>query len=162
MKVFFSFLMAGLSLLLATSGFAQTKVAVVNSRQILTQCNDGMKLVKEIQDKFAARRQEADRLETLAKSLQEEIAKSGTKEARKKEIRATLAQIGGKLQQFTRDVAQEESIRFKPLVEKINSALAAYAKEKGINGIQDRANYVYVGPEMDITKDVIEKVNQMH
>ncbi|MYL85334.1 hypothetical protein GTA51_19760 [Desulfovibrio aerotolerans] len=161
MRMLVLFLVVGFSLLSFTTGYAQTRIAVVNSREILTKCNAGAKLVKGIQDKFADRRQEAAKLEQWAGKLQKEASESNIKDARKKDIMAELQQIGDKLQQFTRDVTQEENIQFKPVVDKVNQALGEYAKQKGISGIQDRANYVYVGPDMDITEEIIKKVNQM-
>lgn len=161
MRMLVLFFAVGFSLLFFTTGYAQTRIAVVNSREILTKCNAGTNLVKGIQNKFADRRQEAAKLEQWAGKLQKEATESNIKDARKKEIMNELQQIGDKLQQFTRDVAQEENIQFKPVVDKVNQALGEYAKQKGISGIQDRANYVYVGPDMDITEEIIKKVNQM-
>lgn len=161
MRTLLAMSVLGLGLLLGTNGYAQTKLAVVNSREILTKCDAGAKIVQEIREAFASRRQEADKLRNWAQQLQKEATSLGTKETRKKEIQAELVQIGAKLQRFTRDVAQEENTRFKPVVEKVNAALAAYAKEQGFSGIQDRSNYVYVAPSMDITQEIIKKVNQM-
>ena len=67
-----------------TPAWAQTKLAVVNSREILTKCAAWAKLVTEIQARFATRRQEVADLDQKVRKLQEEAGAPDAKPAKKK------------------------------------------------------------------------------
>ena len=44
--------------------------------------------------------------------------------------------------------------------DKIAKVLSDYAKEKGLQGIQERGLYVYIDSSMDITSEIIKRVNR--
>ena len=145
---------------LASPCLAQTKMAVINTRDVLTKCDEGAKAVKAIEAKFADRKAQMATLEQEVLKLQEEVKAKGEKSPKLAEFKAKLAKYREADQMFRQDVSQEESQKFKPLADKIAKIINDYAKEKGLTGIQERSLYVYVAPGMDITDDIIKKVNQ--
>ena len=65
-------------------------------------------------------------------------------------------------QQLRKDVGEAEAAKFKPIVDKINKALAEYAKEHGLLSVQDKNGFAYIDPSIDITQEIIKRVDQMH
>jgi len=146
---------------LASPCLAQTKsVVVINSKEILTKSDEGARIVKAIEAKFADRKRQMAALEQEVLQLQAEVKANGVKSQKFKEFKDKVAKFREADQKFRQDVNQEEAQRFKPLAEKITKILTDYAKEKGIQGIQERSLYVYIDPGLDITNDIIAKVNQ--
>jgi outer membrane protein len=146
--------------LLASPCLAQTKLVVINTRDVLTKCDEGAKTVKAIEAKFADRKKQMAALEQEVLTLQEDVKAKGEKSPKFQELKTKAVKFQREDQRFRQDVNQEESQKFKPLADKIAKILSDYAKEKGIQGIQERGLYVYVDPGMDITDEIITKVNQ--
>jgi len=146
--------------LCASPCMAQTKLAVINSREVLTRCDDGAKAVKAIEAKFADRKAQMAALEQEVLRLQEEVKAKGEKSPKNQEFRTKLAKFREADQLFRQDVKQEESQKFKPIADKIAKVLSDYAKEKGLQGIQERGLYVYIDPGMDISSEIIKRVNR--
>jgi Skp family chaperone for outer membrane proteins len=45
-------------------------------------------------------------------------------------------------------------------VEKVTGVVRAYAQEKKLSGVQDRTLFLYFDPSLDITEEIIKRVNQ--
>lgn len=135
---------------------AQTRVAVVNTREVLTKCNLGAQAVAQIQVKYDKRRRELADLEADVRRLHQE-AQAQQAKARYEEQLARLRRESQNLQQ---EIAREESEKFKPVLERLNAVLVEYAKEHKLDGIQDRGQYLYIAPAMDITEEIIGRVNK--
>ena len=60
-----------------------------------------------------------------------------------------------------KDVGDEEAVAFKPVVDRINKALAHYAKEHNLLSVQDKNGFAYIDPSIDITEAIIKQVDQL-
>jgi len=154
---------AALLLALAMDGpaQAQNRVAVVNTREVLTKCNLGAQAVAQIQVKYDKRRRDLADLEAAVRKLQEEAQAQPAKPQAKAKYEEQLARLRQESQSLQQEVAREESEKFKPVVERLNAVLQEYAKEQKLDGIQDRGQYLYLAPSMDITEEIIGRVNKM-
>lgn len=150
-------------MLLATSALpclAQTKFAVINTREILTKCEPGAQAIAAIQNSFAERRKEMAAKEQELLKLQEEVKAKGEKSPAATQLQTKFQKFREDDQKFKQDLSQEEGIKLKPVADKINKVISDYAKSKGISGVQERAGFVYYDYSMDITDEIIKLVNQ--
>lgn len=134
--------------------------AVINARDIVTKCNDGIRVSGEVQNHFSARREALKSQEEALRKLQNDPALSDPKSAKRDEFQRLSTVFVEANQQFRKDVADEETIKFKPVLDKINKILADYAKEHGLVSVQDKNGFAYVDPSIDITDEVIKRVDQ--
>jgi outer membrane protein len=160
MKGYFCIAVAMLLALLSAPCFAQTKIAVINSREVLTKCDLGVQALKDIDAKFADRKKMMAATQQELRTLQEEVKSAGEKSPKFKEFQTMLNKFREDDQKFRQDVSQDEAQKIKPIAEKVNKILADYAKEKGLQGIQEKSTYVYLDPAMDVTDEIIKRVNQ--
>jgi outer membrane protein len=135
------------------------RLGVINSRDVLTKCDQGAQLIRDIQGKFAQRRAQLESLDQEIRKLQDELKLSGGEQAKKELLQDKLRTFADEEQHLFQEVSQEENQRFAPLVELVNKTLTAYAKEKGISAIQEQGAFVFIDPGLDITGDIIKRVN---
>jgi len=139
----------------------RTTIAVINSKQVVTTCNAGIRIVQEIQKQFAARRQALKDEQEALRKLQADPAVNDPKSGRKAALQARLQQFVRDSQALRQDVAEAEAEKFRPVVDKINKVLADYAKEHGLVGVQDKAGFAYLDPSIDITQAIIKRVDAL-
>lgn len=137
------------------------RIAIISYRDVLTRCDQGTKIVSEIQDKFSDRRIQMGLLEQDIRKLQEAAKNAAAKDPKIALLQDKIQKFTEEDQKFRQEVNLEENQRFAPLIESVNKVLVAYAKEKGISAIQERAAFIFFENNMDITEDVIKRVNQV-
>jgi outer membrane protein len=142
-----------------TEATPATRLAVISSRDVLTRCDQGAKVISEIQGKFSERRSQMALMEQDIRRLQDEVKDSGGKNKTSR-LQEKLQKFAEEDQKFRQEVNQEENLRFAPIVESVNKILVAYAKEKGISAIQERGAFIFFENNLDITEDIIKRVNQ--
>ena len=136
------------------------KIAIISSRDILTRCDAGVKIISDIQSRFSSRRIQLGLLEQDVRKLQEDVKDVSVKGPKSTLLQDKLQAYAEEEHKFRQDVAQEESVQFKPILESVNKILDEYAKEKNISAIQERGAFVYFNRSLDITDEVIKRVNQ--
>ena len=99
-------------------------MAVINSREVVTKCNDGMRVSEEIQRHFADRRDGMKNQEEAIRKLQNDPALSDPKPGKKDELQRLAKVYMEAGQQFRQDVSNEEAVKFKPVLDKVNKVLA--------------------------------------
>jgi len=145
----------------AVPALAESKIALVNLREVLTKCDAGVKAVGEMRTQFAARQQKLNEMKQEAMALQEQLkAKSPDAAQKSPELEAKVRKFAEEEAQLRKDIAAEEETRLKPIVEKITGVVRAYGQEKKLAGVQDRALFMYYEPSMDITEEILKRVNQ--
>jgi outer membrane protein len=137
-----------------------TKLAVISSRDILTRCDTGAKVIGEIQSKYSDRRIQLGLLEQDIRKLREDTKDGQTKGPQTDLLRDKFQAYAQEERKLQQEVGQEEGARFKPILEVVNKVLDAYAKEKNISAIQERGAFVYFNRALDITEEIIKRVNQ--
>lgn len=136
------------------------KTAVINTHDVVTKCNIGLQTVEEIQKQFDERRNALKTQEDAIRKLQETPGISDPNAPKHGELQRSLLAYAEASRQLRRDVAAEEAVKFKPVVDKINKVLAAYAKEKGLVSVQDTKGFAYIDPRIDITEAIIKRIDQ--
>lgn len=136
------------------------RLAIISYRDVLTRCDQGAKIVGEIQGKFSERRIQMSLLEQDIRKLQDEVKGTTGKGPKTELLQDKIQKFTEEDQKFRQEVSQEENQRFAPLVESVNKTLVAYAKEKGISAVQERAAFIFFENSLDITEDIIKRVNQ--
>ncbi|WP_196885738.1 OmpH family outer membrane protein [Aureivirga sp. CE67] len=166
MKQFKSFLIVAVMVL----GFGATaqaqKLAYINYDKILTELSDTKNMTSQ--------------LEQLSKSYQDELEQKGkaleakgkryeseavTKTEAENQQRAVEFQNDQRALQEAvmaaeKDIASRRNALLKPIVEKLNKAIEAVAKEKGLEYVLEKTTLHYAAGE-DISAAVTAKYNQM-
>jgi Skp family chaperone for outer membrane proteins len=137
------------------------RIAIISYRDILTKCDQGTKIVSEIQGKFSDRRIQMGLLEQDIRKLQETAKNAPAKDPKIALLQDRIQKFTEEDQKFRQEVNMEENQQFAPLIESVNKVLVAYAKEKGISAIQERAAFIFFENSLDITEDIIKRVNQV-
>jgi len=148
------------SALIALPCHAQSKLAVINTREVLTKCEPGAQAINSIQNSFAERRKQMGAMEQEIIKLQEEAKAKGEKSTAAILLQTKFQKFQEEDQKFKQDLTQEEGIKLKPVADKITKVISDYAKSKGISAIQERGVFVYFDYSLDITDDIIKLVNQ--
>ena len=142
-------------------GAPKPTMAVMSTREVITKCNAGLKAAEEVRGKFAPRQEALKKQEEAIEKLKADPAASDQKSGKRAELDTLTRQYVADAQTLRRDIGEEEAARFKPVVDKINKALDAYAKEHGLFSVQDKNGFAYVSPAIDITDEIIRLVDEV-
>lgn len=135
------------------------KLAIINSREILTRCDKGAAVIAEIQNKFASQRARLGSLQQDVARLQEAAKGAPAKAQSAALLQEKLRTYAVEESKLVQEVTQEEAVRFRPILEVVNKVLEDYAKENGFTAIQERGSFVYFHRSLDITEEIIKRVN---
>ncbi len=137
------------------------KAAVINTKEVLTKCNDGIRAVEAVQKQFADRKTQLKAQEEAIAQLRKDPAINDAKLGKRLELQTLGQKYAEDIQKLRKDISEAEATAFKPIVDKINKALAAYAKAHGLLSVQDKNGFAYIDPSIDITDAIIKQVDQM-
>lgn len=131
-------------------------------------------LESEIRSELTKRQTQVAQIDTAIKALQDDLQKQSAilsadavekkqqdivKKNRERQALAEDSQADiQRMQQAAQQKAQEFQVEFNT---KIQPILQAVGKEKGLDFILDRATLVLINDELDITRDVIVKADDM-
>jgi len=154
----------------ASTTIAPVKIAWMNVEQAIFTCDEGAKMLADIQKFIEAKNAELDALRKEAEDLHNKLSVQGSKltdDARqdledKAEAKDTV------LQRFQQDTQKEINSRkdrlsgyitkrMSPLIEKV-------AKAKGLDAIQvyAPARDAWVNPDLNVTDDIVKAYNQAY
>lgn len=134
-------------------------LAVINVHEVVTKSNIGIRAVQEVKEKFADRHLALKQQEAALKQLEAVLRVDPSLEKRD-QLQRLAREYAMAGQQLLKDEAAEKASKYQPVVDQINKVVAAYAKEKGLLGIQDSKAFAYVDPSLDITAEIIRRINQ--
>lgn len=134
------------------------RYAVLNIQAVVTKSNIGIRAMQDLKAKFEARRLDLKQREGAIKQLEAVLRVDPSLEKRS-QLQQLLREYAIANQQLLKEEASEKLTIFKPVVDKINATVAAYAKEKGYVGIQDMKGFAYADPSLDVTEDVLKRLN---
>ncbi len=154
--------------LLATGfsfGFAQGKIGVVNSQDVLEKSIEGKRVIAQLQeqdkknqDQLAKLDEEIRKLETRLNTqrltLTEEAALQLNSDLTKKKTERTRLS-----EDMARDMQEMQYRLYTRLQNELIPIIEQIGKEKGLDLIFDlaRSGAVYVNPAIDITEEVIKR-----
>jgi Skp family chaperone for outer membrane proteins len=154
----------------ASTTIAPAKIAWMNVEQAIFTCDEGAKMLADIQKFIEAKNAELDALRKEAEDLRNKLSVQGSKltdEARqdledKAEVKDTM------LQRFQQDTQKEINgrkdrlsgyitKRMSPIIEKV-------AKAKGLDAIQifSASRDAWINPDLNVTDDIVKAYNQAY
>ena len=159
-------LLAALLLLASTSVMAETRVGVVDLRQALFSSNDAKAFSETLQKDFSADEAKVRDVQEEARKLKERLEKDGAmmNESERNQLAAEFqekvkefnflkqrldATVNQRKQQFLEGARPEVDVAVKELLE-----------ENDLDLILPSEAVVYVKPEMNLTTQLLEKLNQ--
>jgi len=152
--------------LVATPAFADMKVAVLNYQMALLESDAAKSYAVDAEKKFGPQLNKLKSLETSAKSIQDRLIKGGDKMAQPERERLEL-----EFKQKARDFqfqskelneakATTDREMLKKLKPKLDGAVEEVIKKGGFDLVLERGAVIDVKPQYDITRQVIERMNQ--
>lgn len=160
-------LLALTTLLFSSAVLAETKIAVVDLREAIMQSDEARLKYEKL--KASLSQEEADaialrnQIQKMDEKRQKDAAVMGQGELRKleKDIEDKKIELnfkGQKLQKSGKDATQELLASMAPKVER---ALAALVEEKKYDLVLHREAAPWSDPKLDITKELIQKINTL-
>jgi len=158
-----------LSLLFST-GFAQesSKIATVDSQQILENSIEGKKALAQIREREKANREQLSKKDEEIRNLEKKISTQSltlTQEARMN-LNSDLERLKTERQRMYEDSQREINEMAARLFQKIQNEVVPIieqiGKERGLEIIFDlqRSGTIYASPTIDITREVIQRYDE--
>jgi outer membrane protein len=144
-----------------------TRIAFVNSQEILYQTDEGKEGLAEFQNYVNQQQQEFNKRNQELTNLQEDYqTKRGTLSPdAASEMERQIQQKQVALKRFQEDIQEDLNQRQDRLMqrisEKVQQVISDYAKEKSYDAIFMRdQSQAWVNPALDVTSDIIARYNQ--
>ncbi|MFJ4154217.1 OmpH family outer membrane protein [Pseudomonas sp. NPDC089752] len=152
--------------LVATPAFAEMKIAVLNYQMALLESDAAKKYAVDAEKKFGPQLTKLKGLESSAKGLKDRLIKGGDKMADTERERLELEfnqkardfQLQSKQLNEAKAVADRDML--KQLKPKLDGAVEEVIKKGGYDLVLERGAVIDVKPQYDITRQVIERMNQ--
>ena len=155
-------LMASLPVTYA-SAVEPLKVGYVNTQRLFRDAPAAVKAAKKIEQEFAKRDQDLQRLAKQVQGLQESLEKGGLtmaeaeRRAKEKDLGELSREFQRKQREFREDLNLRQNEENAAIIEKANKAIKQQAEnEKYDLIVQD---VVWVSPKLDITEKVIKALS---
>lgn len=152
--------------LLANPAFAEMKIAVLSYQMALLESDAAKRYTTDSEKKFGPQLDKLKKLEEEAKRIQDRLVKGGDKMQQSEQERLEL-----ELKQKARDFqfqskelneakANADREMLKQLKPKLDKAVEEVLKKGDYDLVIERSAVVDVKPQYDITRQVIERMNQ--
>ncbi len=147
---------------------ADFKAGVVDMQKAIQATEAGKKAKKELEKEFEKKKVELKKKEEDLKKRAEEFEKKKmvlsdkVREEQQIEIQQEMMKFREELNKSQMNIQQKERELTKPILDKIQKAIADTAKEKELSVVLEKAeqSVMWAKPEMDITDEVIKKANK--
>jgi len=156
----------------AAPALSQTSIAVFNQDRVLRDSAVGQHIATRMQ----AIAQEIDsELTAMSTPIQQETERLNAETASmtpqtvqaRPDLMQRIEALNQQAQQFEiarrarqQEIVQTERQAMAPVYQALQPILEAVVEERGIDILVDRANLVFASPEVDISDDVIARLNQ--
>ena len=141
-------------------------VGVLDTGMVLTESNAGKLYAKTSEARFKPQLQELQKLEGEARAMQEKLQKDGPTlssdqlKARQLELQRKVEDMQLKGRQYQVERTEADNAEREKLRPKLQSAVEKVAAEMKLEVVFDRQMAIYSSPRVDITRKVIERLNQ--
>ena len=141
-------------------------VGVLDTGMVLTESNAGRLYAKTSEARFKPQLQELQKLEGEARAMQEKLQKDGPTlssdqlKARQLELQRKVEDMQLKGRQYQVERTEADNAEREKLRPKLQSAVEKVAAEMKLEVVFDRQMAIYSSPRVDITRKVIERLNQ--
>ena len=146
---------------------AAQSIAVLDYQMALLESEAAKRYSVDAEKKFGNQLQRLQNLEAEAKRLQERMQRDGDKLAQSElekielEFRQKAREFQNQSRELNEAKAQSDRQMLEQLRPKLDSAVEAVIKSGNYDLVIDRAAVVDVKPNLDITRQVIERLNSM-
>jgi outer membrane protein len=153
--------------MIATPAFAEMKIAVLNYQMALLESDAAKKYAVDAEKKFGPQLNKLKTLESDAKRIQDSVAKGGQKmqEAERERLELEFKQKARDFQFQSKELneakATSDRDMLKQLKPKLDQAVEEVIKKGNYDLVVERGSVVDVKPQFDITRQVIERMNQL-
>lgn len=147
---------------------AEFKAAYIDMQKAIQATGAGKKAKKELESEFEKKKKDLKKKEEELKKRAEEFEKKKMVLSDKNREEQT-AELQQEMMKFREDlgksqmlIQQKERDLTKPILEKIQKAIADIAKEKDVSMVFEKGeqSVLWAKPEMDITDDVIKRADK--
>jgi outer membrane protein len=153
--------------LIATPAFAEMKVAVLNYQMALLESDAAKRYAVDAEKKFGPQLNKLKTLESDAKRIQDRMVKDGDKmqQAERERLELEFKQKARDFQFQSKELNEAKAVADREMLAKLKPNLDKAVEEVIKNGnfdlVLERGAVIDVKPQYDITRQVIERMNQM-
>ncbi|MDH4553888.1 OmpH family outer membrane protein [Pseudomonas sp. BN417] len=152
--------------MLATPAFAEMKIAVLNYQMALLESDAAKKYAVDAEKKFGPQLNKLKTLESDAKRIQDRLVKEGERmqQAERERLELEFKQKARDFQFQSKELNEAKAVAdrdmLKQLKPKLDKAVEEVLKKGSYDLVLERGAVVDVKPQYDITRQVIERMNQ--
>ncbi|WP_375737618.1 OmpH family outer membrane protein [Pseudomonas boanensis] len=153
--------------LMATPVFAEMKIAVLNYQMALLESDAAKKYAVDAEKKFGPQLNKLKTLESDAKRIQDRLVSGGDKmpQAERERLELEFKQKARDFQFQSKELNEAKAVAdrdmLKQLKPKLDKAVEEVLKKGSYDLVLERGAVVDVKPQYDITRQVIERMNQL-
>lgn len=153
--------------LVATPAFAEMKIAVMNYQMALLESDAAKRYAVDAEKKFGPQLSKLKSLESEAKRIQDRLVKDGDKmqQADRERLELEFKQKARDFQFQSKELNEAKAVAdrdmLKQLKPKLDKAVEEVLKKGDYDIVLERGAVVDVKPTYDITRQVIERMNQL-
>ena len=153
--------------LVSMPAFAEMKVAVLNYQMALLESDAAKKYAVDAGKKFGPQLNRLKTLESDAKRIQERLMKDGEKmqTSERERLELEFKQKARDFQYQSKELNEAKAIADRDMLQqlkpKLDKAVEEVIKRGNYDLVLERGAVVEVKPQFDITKQVIERMNQL-
>lgn len=165
MRKFFRFALIAAAVV-ATPAFAEMKIAVLNYQMALLESDAAKKYAVDAEKKFGPQLNKLKALEGDAKNIQSRLAAEGDKmkDSERDRLESDFKQKARDFQFQSKELNEAKAAAdrdmLKQLKPKLDKAVEEVLKKGNYDIVIERGAVVDAKPQYDITRDVIERMNQ--
>lgn len=148
--------------------FAEMNIAVLNYQQALLESDAAKKYAVDAEKKFGPQVSRLKQLEADAKRIQERLMKDGDKlpQSERERMELEFKQKARDFQFQSKELNESKAVAdrdmLKQLKPKLDKAVEEAIRAGGYDMVIERGAVVDVKPQYDITRKVVDRMNQMH
>jgi len=147
---------------------AQTKLAIIDMKEVISKSEPGQKAMKELKKKFDKMKQGLDQKKQELQALREELQKQSlvlsqeAKQDKELEFKRKVRDFQDMFQNYRRKIRMEEKKLSDPIIEQLVQVIKEYGKKHKYTAIFDTksSGLLYADDAIDITKEIIVELNR--
>jgi outer membrane protein len=155
------------AVMLATPAFAEMKVAVLNYQMALLESDAAKRYAVDAEKKFGPQLNKLKTLESDAKGIQDRLVKDGDKmqTAERERLELEFKQKARDFQFQSKELNESKAVADREMLKKLkpnlDTAVEEVIKSGNFDLVLERGAVIDVKPQFDITRQVIERMNQL-
>ncbi len=152
-----------LSAILSTLSFAQQKFACIDANRILQESETAQKAQSELREKIQFYQRSLDekarKLEELKRQIESRAISQRAREEKIREYQRIESEAFELQQRAQKELAEMKVNLEEELAKKVKDIVQDLSNKNGFTGVLDCSVFVYNAPEIDITTEVIKRLD---